>query len=414
MNIAVYSHYFPPEIGAPSARINDMAQKWIKHGNSVQGVTCLPNHPGGRLYPGYEKKRYMYERIDGIEVHRHWTYITPNEGIIKKTIGHISYYPGAMYISNRFLKPPDVTLGTSPTFFAASAAARTAKKYNVPFIMDVRDLWPAIFVDLGIIKNKNLIRLLEYWEMSLYRRAAKIVTVTEAFRQNLLERGIDENKVITIRNGADLDYWVPSNNSEKIKSELGVNRKFIVLYIGAHGISHALAKIIESAEMLKNQEQIQFLFVGDGAEKRKIVQLAEEKRLNNVIFLDPVEKSRVRYFYSMADICLVPLRNVPLFETFIPSKMFEIMAMERPIVASVRGESAEILKNSKGAIIVEPEDSKKIADAIISLYNNQGQRLKMGKEGRLFVEKFYSREYLANKYLDVLQNAISTRNRVKR
>jgi len=406
MNIAIYSHYFPPEIGAPPARIYDMAQNWIRQGHRVQGITCFPNHPGGKLYDGYEKKRYMLDTYRGIDIHRHWTYITPNEGVIKKTLGHISYLPGALFVSNKKIKPPDVTLGTSPTFFAAAAALRSAKKFNVPFVMEVRDLWPAIFVDLGIIKNKYIIRALEYWEMSLYQRATKIVTVTDSFRKNLIERGIGEEKVITIPNGADINFWKPVESSGSLKAQYGFEGKFIVLYIGAHGISHALSKIIETAELLKNKTDILFLFVGDGAEKNKLIRLAENNKLQNVKFLPPVNKEQVKDYYSISDICLVPLRNIPLFETFIPSKMFEIMAMERPVIGSVRGEPADILKRSNGAVVVEPENSRQIADAILNLYTDSDGRRNMGKQGRMFVAQYYSRECLAARYSEVLEDAI--------
>src|SRR5215216_1489926 len=185
MNIAYYSHYFMPEIGAPSARIYDLSRQWLALGHTVQVVTCFPNHPLGKLYSGYKSGIYMREEIDGIDVHRHWTYITPNKGFVKKTVGHISYLPSARLLSNRRLVKPDVAIGTSPTFFAAMAARSIAKVRRIPFIMEVRDLWPAIFVELGVLRNPRLIRLLEKWELALYGQATKVVTVTEAFRRNL-------------------------------------------------------------------------------------------------------------------------------------------------------------------------------------------------------------------------------------
>src|SRR5438874_359517 len=167
MNIAYYSHYFTPEIGAPSARIYDLARQWLETGNQVQVVTCFPNHPTGRLYPGYQHQWYLHESLDGIEVHRHWTYVTPNKGFVKKTLGHLSYVPAARFISGRHIASPEVVIGTSPTLFAAMAAAGFARRRKIPFIMEVRDLWPAIFVELGIIRNPSLIRCLERWEMGL-------------------------------------------------------------------------------------------------------------------------------------------------------------------------------------------------------------------------------------------------------
>jgi glycosyltransferase involved in cell wall biosynthesis len=410
MNITVYSHYFHPEIGAPSARISELARQWINQGNSVQVVTGFPNHPGGKIYPGYTKNTYLYESIDGIDVHRHWTYITPNEGVIKRTLGHISFLPSALFISNRKLQKPDIVIGTSPTLFAAHAAAKTGKRRDVPFIMEVRDLWPAIFVELGILKNKYLIRALERWEMSLYRKASRIVTVTEAFRHNLIERGISPEKIVTIPNGADIDFWTPIKISNELRHKLNIDGKFIVLYIGAHGISHALIKIIDSAEKLKEEKNILFLFVGEGAEKKKLIEYANSKGLENIRFHEPVDKNTVKEFYDLADVCLVPLRNIPLFDSFIPSKMFEIMAMEKPIIGSVRGEPADILKKSQGALVVEPENSTQISEAIYTLYKDRSIGIEIGKKGHEFVKRFYSRTVLAEKYTKVLSVTIKNYN----
>ena len=167
MNIAYYSHYFAPEIGAPSARIYDLARQWLSFGHRVEVVTCFPNHPLGKMYPGYSSRPYMRENLDGIVAHRHWTYVTPNEGFIRKTLGHVSYLPSAFLLSTRRLQEPDVVIGTSPTFFAAMAAAAAGVRRRIPFIMEVRDLWPAVMVELGVLRNRLMIRALERLEMSL-------------------------------------------------------------------------------------------------------------------------------------------------------------------------------------------------------------------------------------------------------
>src|ERR1035441_5628411 len=365
MRIAYYSHYYAPEIGAPSARIYDLSKQWLSLGHEIQVVTCLPNHPKGELYPGYSSGLYMGERLDGIQVHRHWTYVTPNRGFIKKTIGHASYLPAALLLSNRHVAAPDVAIGTSPTFFAAMAASHTAWRKRIPFVMEVRDLWPAIFVDLGLLRNPLLIGLLERLEMALYRRATRIVTVTSEFRRNLIDRGVPECKVSAILNGADVNFWKPTEPPVELRRRLGLEDKFTVVYIGAHGISHGLAQVLEAARPLAEVPEIQFLFVGEGAEKRSLVRKAQEQQLTNVRFLDAVGKEEVRKFYALADVCLVPLRNIPLFDAFIPSKMFEIMAMGKPILGSVRGEARDILTRSGGAIVVAPEDSRAMSDALL-------------------------------------------------
>src|SRR5947207_3844912 len=180
MKIAVYSHYYAPEIGAPSARFQDLTREWIRSGDAVQVFTCVPNHPAGVVYPGYRKQFYQHEVLDGADVHRVWTYVTPNKGFVKKTIGHVSFWPSAILASRKHLREtPDVFIGTSPTFFAAMAAQHVARVRKRPFIMEVRDLWPALFVELGVLKNRQMIVMLEKLELSLYRRASRVVTVTE-------------------------------------------------------------------------------------------------------------------------------------------------------------------------------------------------------------------------------------------
>jgi glycosyltransferase involved in cell wall biosynthesis len=301
----------------------------------------------------------------------------------------------------------DVVIGTSPTFFAGVAAAIEGARRHIPFVMEVRDLWPAIFVELGILKNRFLINTCERLELFLYKRAVKVVTVTEAFRQNLIARGIPSEKIVTIPNGADTDYWKPDDAFPDNEKDPEFRDKFIVLYVGAHGISHALNRILDVAKKVQGHPDIRFLFVGDGAEKPSLKKKASAMGLNNVSFIDPVDRDGVRRYYQMGDLCLVPLRNVTLFNAFIPSKMFEIMSMGKPMIASISGEAADIVKRSGGGVVVMPEDSEAIAAALLDLYRNPEKRRKMGIAGRVFVSSYYSRKFLASRYMDLLEEAIT-------
>lgn len=403
MKIAIYSHYFLPEVGAPSARIADFSSQWLQAGHEVHVATCFPNHPAGVIYPGYELGRYRHELLNGIRVHRSWSYVTPNKGILKKTLGHVSFWVSAGMLSTPRLPAPHCAIGTSPTFFAAMAARACARRHGIPFVMEVRDLWPAIFSDLGIIRNRGLIKLLEQWEMSLYRSADRIVTVTDSFKENIVKRGIPADKVVTITNGADTDYWQPDDRgARELRKSLGLEGAFVVLYIGAHGISQGLAAQLKAAARLKGDPRVKFVFVGEGADKEKLVAECARLQLGNVLFLDPVDKASVRKYYTMADVCLVPLRNIPLFDTFIPSKMFEIMSMGRPILASVAGEAAGILRRSRGAVVVGPEDDAAIADTVARLSRETDRLAALGRHGRDFVVQHYSRRALAQRYLQML------------
>lgn len=410
MDVTWYSHYFVPEIGAPSARVMDLSREWLHTGNHCRVVTCYPNHPTGKLYPGYRLGWHMQESVEDVDVHRLWTYITPNRGVIRKTLGHISFMSSALLTGTKVTGPADVVIGTSPTLFAAIAAAAAAARRHVPFVMDVRDLWPASFSELGVLKNRAILRALELLELWLYRQASGVVTVTDSFRANLLARGVPEGKVVAVPNGADLDYWRRElAKPAELRRELGLDGKFVVLYIGAHGISQRLSTVIDAAGLLRDDPSVVFIFVGEGAEKASLLERARTSNSSNIRFFDSVSKARVRDYYAMADVCLVPLRDIPLFRTFIPSKMFEILSMGTPVLASVAGESADILRRSDGAMVVPPEDSGALAYAIRELRSRDTNDMR--RRGRSFVEASYSRRALAIRYMDFLE---MTRERFRR
>lgn len=406
MNICVICHYFVPEVGAPSARIYDMAKYWIKYGHKVSVITNFPNHPTGIIHKGYEGKSFMIENMDGIKVIRCKTLATPNKGFVKKTLGHLYFSLMAKVQGKKEIPDIDVIMVSSPTLFSVITAWKLSRELSKPYVFEVRDLWPGIFVDLGIIKNKFIIKALEQMEMFLYRKAKGIVTVTESFKTNIALRGINENKIYFIPNGVDTERFKPAPPDNNLIKELGLEGKLIVLYCGAHGISQGLQTVVDAANILKEEKDIHFLFVGDGADKQKIIDHAEELGLTNVTFVPSQPSNRVMDFYNSAGICLVPLRNIPLFNAFIPSKMFEIMACKRPIVASVAGESAKILSRSKAAIVVPPENSVEIAKAIGEIKNSPEKVDNMSEAGRSFVDENYNRDELARKYLKVFEETI--------
>jgi glycosyltransferase involved in cell wall biosynthesis len=293
---------------------------------------------------------------------------------------------------------------SSPTLFAAVAAFVISGRIGVPFVLEVRDLWPAIFVDLGVVRNRLVIRMLESLELFLYRRSRKVVTVTRAFARDIAARGIDPNKIEVIHNGVDLDAFQPGPGDEGLRSQLGLGDKLVVLYCGAHGISHALARILEVAERLRADPGIHFLFVGEGAEKEGLV--ARARGLGNVTFRPAVPRDGVPALYRSADVCLVPLRAVPLFRSFVPSKMFEILACARPILASLEGEAAEILEASGAAMVVPPEDVDALVESLRRLAADPSLRRDLAARGRPFVAAHYDRDALAERYLRILEGVV--------
>lgn len=406
MRIYLIGHYYPPEVGAPQARLSEMAKFWAQKGHQVVVLTGMPNHPTGIIPAEYRGKFFLREEREGVEIWRHWLFATPNKGLLKKTLGHLSFMISCLLLSLFRGSRPDWIVVSSPTLFSVITAFIMGQVRRVPFIFEVRDLWPGIFIELGVLKNPLLIRLLETIELFLYRRARKIVVVTHGFKDNIAGRGIDENKISVITNGVDLDFLDPVKlDGQKIsvlRKEFKVENQFVVLYMGAHGISQGLESVLSAAQAVQN-ENVTFIFVGDGAVKERLLEITGELKLKNVIFHDSVERTLTPLYYSMADACLVPLKNIHGFETFIPSKMFEIMALKRPILASVRGEAESILKKSQGALISPPEETVELVANLHLLKENPRLAQELGEHGRAFVEKYYDRKKLAQDYLKVME-----------
>ncbi len=333
MQIAYFCQYFVPETAAPAARVSELALAWADAGHQITVVTGLPNHPTGRIPDEYRATVFRRERLGAVDVWRNWLYATPNEGIVKKTLSHLSFMLSTLFLSVPRLRRADVLIVSSPTFFVAITVCLAHWLWRVPYIFEVRDLWPGVFVELGIIRNRLLIRLLEAIEMFLYRRAVLVVVVTESFREVLIRRGLPAEHVAVITNGVDAETFRPDAGAASvIRATHAIESPFVVLYIGAHGISHALSSILEVAARFRDEPDVCFVFVGDGAEKQLLVRRAGERGLSNVRFLPSQPRETVPAWYATADIVLVPLRDIPVFDTFIPSKMFEILACERPII----------------------------------------------------------------------------------
>lgn len=404
MRILVVTHYFPPEIGAPQARLSEMARFWAEAGEEVTVLTGMPNHPTGQVHPEYRGRITAEEHTDGYRVVRTWLYATPNEGIAKKTLGHLSFMASSLLLAARRSGPADVVVVSSPTFFSVFSAWVLARTKRAKLVVEVRDLWPAIFVELGVLRNRPLIRILEALELAAYKAADAVVVVSDGFRDHIAARGIPKAKIHTIRNGVDLDRFSPTTPDAGIaatRSHLGAaDGDTLVLYLGAHGISHGLKSVADTAAKLTG-DAVHFAFVGEGAAKQQLTDHVQQLRLDNVTLLPGVPREEVPGLLAAADICLVPLRDVPLFSTFIPSKLFEYLGSAKAVIGAVRGEPADILREA-GAIVVEPEDAAALADAILHLATDPTRRAEMGAKGRRYVAEHFDRRQLANRYLDLL------------
>ena len=402
MRILIVTHYFPPETGAPQARLSALAKSWAADGDTVTVLTGMPNHPTGIVPAEYRRAIRRREERDGYRVLRTWLYATPNEGVLRKTIGHLSFMVSSVLLAGRACGRADVVLVSSPTFFSIGSAWLLARLKHARLVVEIRDLWPAIFTELGVLTSPLLIRLLERLELAAYAAADQIVVVSDGFRDNLIGHGVPPGKVHTIRNGVSLDRFDPATGPDPdLRVHLGASPgDCLVLYLGTHGISQGLPGILDAAARLA-AHPVHFAFVGEGADKQQLARKVTDLGLRNVTLLPGVIHADVPRLLAAADICLVPLRSVPLFSTFIPSKMFEYLAAGRAVIGSVAGEAAQILTEA-GAVVVPPEDPVAMAEAVRDLAASPPRRLAMGRAGRRHVERCYDRIALAREYRKIL------------
>jgi hypothetical protein len=372
MHILFLTDNFPPEGNAPATRTYEHAREWVKLGHKVTIITGAPNFPEGKVFDGYRNSWYSKSELDGIEVRRVKTYITANEGFAKRILDFMSFMVTSFF-AGLFVKKPDVIVGTSPQFFTAvSAWVLSAIRFK-PFVFELRDIWPASITAVGAMGRSLPIRILEKIEIFLYRRADKIISFTHSFKSELVERGIDGNKIDVVLNGVDLSkYEATPYKNETFANQYDLTNKFVVGYVGTHGLAHSLDKIVEAAELLIDISDLRILFAGGGAAKADVEKLVKEKGLSNVVLIPRQPKELMPKLWSLCDISLISLKNTELFKTVIPSKIFESMGMGLPmIMTSPEGEATDILKKSYSGVIVTPESPEEVALAIRHLYKDR-------------------------------------------
>lgn len=403
MHIVFLTHYFPPEVNAPASRTFENATRWVKNGHRVTVITCAPNHPKGVLYPGYKHKWFQFEIIDGIQVFRVKTYLSANKRIIKRTLNYFSYMVSSVIFSPK-IRNVDIVISTSPQFFCGAAGFLVSRIKKKPWILEIRDLWPESIIAVGALNSRLLINLLESLETFLYRRADHVVAVTHAFKRHIATRRVSKKDITVITNGADLTRFNPQNANNQFRERYKLHGKCVLSYVGTHGMAHSLETVLKTAKQLKNNSKIKFVLVGDGAEREHLLRLKDSLGLNNVLMLPQQPKEKIPEIISASDGCMVLLKDTPLFRTVIPSKIFEAMAMQRPIVLGVKGESRSIVERAECGICIEPESDTQLAEAAIKLLDDNKFAHELGKNGRQYVENFYNRDILANQFLDIMMD----------
>ncbi len=407
MRILFLSHYFPPEGNAPASRVYDTCKRWAQKGHNVTVITCAPNCPNGIVYDGYKNKFFQQETIDDINVIRVWTKIAANRGTFRRMLNYISFMFSAI-IAGLFVKKPDIIIATSPQFFCGWAGTILSKLRKLPFILEIRDIWPESIVAVGAITNNTIIHLLESLEKIMYKAADKIVTVGPGYKRQLTAKGIPAEKIDIVTNGVDPEIYFPREPNTAIIERYNLTDKFVCSYIGTIGMASDLKIAVKTAQILKNRnrDDIRLLIVGDGAIRSDLQEQVKNLKLDNIIFTGQQPKKKIPSFLSISNICLVHLKKAELFKSVLPSKIFETAAMGKPIILGVEGDAADLVKNAGAGVCFEPENAEQLADNLENLADNPLKLKSMSLTGRDYILNHYDRNILAANYLQIIHQTI--------
>jgi len=408
VRVLVFTQYYPPEVGATQNRLHFFASSLAARGHEVTVVTELPNHPSGIIWPDYRGRAWRRAREDGVDVVRIWVKTAPKKTFATRIQFYLSYaglgYAAAMLLSGGrhdvvFASSPPLTVGIPAWFYARSR--------GVPLVLDIRDPWPRIAVELGEMRNPRAIALARRLERTLYRDAAAITAVTRGFVDEIERSGVPRERLTLLPNGTMADVFSPGAPDAALKESLGLAGRFVVGYFGTHGIAQDLPNVVEAAALLADDPRLRFVFVGEGPVKADLVARTRALGLDNVLFLPQVPLADAARQIRIADVGLVPLRRIEMFDTFVPSKLFDLMACACPVLLQVDGEARSILEESRGGRFVPPGDPRALAAAIRALAGAPDEeRRRMGEAGAAFVRRSYLREQQVDRLIAVLEGAI--------
>lgn len=400
MHIVFLTHYFPPEVNAPASRTFEHCRRWVEAGHQVTVVTCAPNCPTGIVFDGYRNAWRSEEIQAGIRVIRVWSYLSANKGFLGRILNFVSYMLTATWAA-LWLKKVDVLVATSPQFFCGWAGVLCHWLRGWPFVLEIRDIWPESIVAVGAMKKSMTIRVLEWLELRMYAAADFIVTVGNGYREQLLERKVPAEKIAVIPNGVELDKFRPRASDDELRAQWNGANKFVCAYIGTIGMAHGLEVVLKAAEQLQvaGRDDVQFWIVGDGAERSTLEARALGQKLTNITFTGMIAKNQVDAVLASCDACLVHLRGTELFGTVIPSKVFETMAMNVPIIMGVRGQAQDIVMAGGSGVAMTPDDPQSLIDGI----NTIAAKPERYRHGRGHVAQHFDRGVLAARMLMVLE-----------
>jgi colanic acid biosynthesis glycosyl transferase WcaI len=411
MKILYVSQYFPPEMGAPAGRAAELSRLWAENGHEVTVLTGFPNHPTGVVPTNYRRKlrrMVVTETYHDVNVIRTWLLPLPNRKAYERILNYSSFCVSSA-TTGMFLHRPDAVIATSPQLLVGLSGWWLARCNGVPFVFEVRDLWPESLAAVGVSAGNSVLhRSLAKIAAFLYRSCDRLIVVSPAFKEYLVEHWqVPEEKIFVVENGVETSLFSRLTPNRAIRRELGMEEKFVASYIGTVGNAHGLESLLEAAALLRARApNVQFLIVGEGAEKQRIVSLARSRGLTNVCFAGQQPRERIPAYITASDVCLVLLKRSELFKTVLPTKMLEFMSCARPVILGVDGHARKVLERANAGIFVTPEDPAALAEAVLQLAADPGLRESLGRNGRQHVLQYFSRQHTAKVYLDVLQGLL--------
>lgn len=405
LHVGYLVQQFPPEVGAGPARVLEMSSRWLARGAKVTAITAMPNRPEGRIHAAYRGKFSVDEEWHGVRALRSWLYASPKHGFARTIVNNVTFMVTAAINGSIRARGIDVLIASSPPLFPHISGRVVASLRRVPLVLEVRDLWPDYLIDMGVLARESIAaRMLFALERRLLCKADAVTVVTEAFRHRIVAKGVAKERVHLLPNGVDTTFYHASQEPPCIPALERHGDEFVVGYLGNFGAGQALSTVLEAAAVLAARDPaVRFVIVGDGPDREKLERRAAELRLSNVTMHAPIPKDATRAFYANCDMCVVPLANVAVFQETIPSKIFEIMASECPVLASLDGEARRIVEESQGGLVAPPGDVDGMVRGILAMRAlTADERRAMGQRGRRFVAEHYERRVIADRYLTLL------------
>jgi len=410
MKILLIHQYFLENDDPGGSRFNEMVKNWSNEGHEITVLAGMMHYSSHKKRKEYQGKWVESKQQGAAVVWRTHVSESYNKSFVGRLWGYFSFVFSSLYAGIFKVKGPyDIILVTSPPLFVGVTAYLLSIWKKTPYLFEVRDLWPESAIDTGVLKNKWLIKLAFWFEQLMYKKAKLINVLTPAFKDRLIEKGVNPNKIIFIPNASDFslsDHVLNEFNEVNWRGKRNHQNKFVITYVGAHGVANHLQQLIDVASLLKDTPVV-FQLIGDGMEKKKLKKIAKEAQADNVEFVDPVPKSEVFKYILGSDMGTSVLKKVDTFKTIYSNKTFDYMACKRPVLMLIDGISRQLVEEANCGVYAEPENAEEIARTIRVLLNKKVELNEMGQNGYIYAKENFDREVLARKYIEEIKKSLT-------